>query len=83
MALTRYLSDQYISASYAYVGLAPPGDVGSWQTECKVILIHYISKHGFFTYNMNISMFYYFIKKENANSTTNVIIKYLQNWHAN
>ncbi|XP_075647899.1 uncharacterized protein LOC142618768 isoform X2 [Castanea sativa] len=31
----RYLSDQYISASYAYVGLAPPGDVGSWQTECK------------------------------------------------
>ncbi|KAK4572002.1 hypothetical protein RGQ29_030413 [Quercus rubra] len=31
----RYLSDQYISASYAYVGLAPPGDVGSWQRECK------------------------------------------------
>ena len=47
MALTRYLSDQYISASYAYVGLAPPGDVGSWQRECKVILIHHISKHGF------------------------------------
>ena len=47
MALTRYLSDQYISASYAYVGLAPPGDVGSWQRECKVILSHHISKHGF------------------------------------
>ncbi|GMY07750.1 rhamnogalacturonate lyase B-like [Fagus crenata] len=31
----RYLSDEYISANYAYVGLAPPGDVGSWQRECK------------------------------------------------
>lgn len=84
MALTRYLSDRSISASYAYVGLAPPGDVGSWQRECKVILIHHISKHGFLhIINKNISIFYYFIKKENANSTMNVIIKYLQNWHAN
>ncbi|XP_062164042.1 probable rhamnogalacturonate lyase B isoform X1 [Alnus glutinosa] len=31
----RYLSDEYIPANFAYVGLAPPGDVGSWQTECK------------------------------------------------
>ncbi|XP_061972762.1 probable rhamnogalacturonate lyase B isoform X3 [Populus nigra] len=31
----RNISDDYILASGAYVGLAPPGDVGSWQTECK------------------------------------------------
>ncbi|KAM5575238.1 hypothetical protein ABKV19_014265 [Rosa sericea] len=30
-----YISDDYISANGAYVGLAPPGDVGSWQRECK------------------------------------------------
>ncbi|KAL4595494.1 hypothetical protein ACB092_12G095300 [Castanea dentata] len=27
--------DECISANCAYVGLAPPGDVGSWQRECK------------------------------------------------
>ncbi|KDO81266.1 hypothetical protein CISIN_1g042458mg [Citrus sinensis] len=31
----EYISDDYISASGAYVGLAPPGDAGSWQRECK------------------------------------------------
>ncbi|XP_038715580.1 probable rhamnogalacturonate lyase B isoform X1 [Tripterygium wilfordii] len=31
----RYVSDDYISAEGAYVGLAPPGDVGSWQLESK------------------------------------------------
>uniref|UniRef100_A0A2N9FZK0 rhamnogalacturonan endolyase n=1 Tax=Fagus sylvatica TaxID=28930 RepID=A0A2N9FZK0_FAGSY len=31
----RYLSNDYISANGAYVGLAPPGDIGSWQRECK------------------------------------------------
>ncbi|XVE95155.1 hypothetical protein REPUB_Repub02eG0072100 [Reevesia pubescens] len=31
----RYVSDDYISANGAYVGLAPSGDVGSWQTESK------------------------------------------------
>ncbi|XP_021832103.1 probable rhamnogalacturonate lyase B [Prunus avium] len=31
----RYISDDYISAQSAYVGLAPQGDVGSWQRECK------------------------------------------------
>ncbi|XWS25409.1 hypothetical protein CRYUN_Cryun27aG0065700 [Craigia yunnanensis] len=31
----RYVSDDYISTKGAYVGLAPPGDVGSWQTESK------------------------------------------------
>ncbi|KAM3730361.1 hypothetical protein ACB098_12G081100 [Castanea mollissima] len=30
-----FLSDECISANCAYVGLAPPGDVGSWQRECK------------------------------------------------
>ncbi|KAI4308656.1 hypothetical protein L6164_031711 [Bauhinia variegata] len=31
----RYISDDYIPAKGAYVGFAPPGDVGSWQRECK------------------------------------------------
>ncbi|OVA15246.1 Rhamnogalacturonate lyase [Macleaya cordata] len=31
----RYVGEEYISAGSAYVGLAPPGDVGSWQKECK------------------------------------------------
>ncbi|XP_050234926.1 probable rhamnogalacturonate lyase B [Mercurialis annua] len=31
----RFVSDDYIPANGAYVGLAPPGDVGSWQRECK------------------------------------------------
>ncbi|EEF35025.1 lyase, putative [Ricinus communis] len=31
----RFVSDDYISANGAYVGLAPQGDVGSWQRECK------------------------------------------------
>ncbi|KAL6578134.1 hypothetical protein OROMI_010462 [Orobanche minor] len=31
----RYISEDYISARGAYVGLAPPGDLGSWQKECK------------------------------------------------
>ncbi|CAA0843326.1 Rhamnogalacturonate lyase family protein [Striga hermonthica] len=31
----RYVSSDTISASGAYVGMAPPGDPGSWQRECK------------------------------------------------
>ncbi|XP_044476134.1 probable rhamnogalacturonate lyase B [Mangifera indica] len=31
----RYVYDDYISASGAFVGLAKPGDAGSWQRECK------------------------------------------------
>ncbi|XP_068656080.1 uncharacterized protein [Aristolochia californica] len=31
----RYLDEDYILGDSAYVGLAPPGDVGSWQRECK------------------------------------------------
>ncbi|XP_058081208.1 probable rhamnogalacturonate lyase B isoform X2 [Magnolia sinica] len=31
----RFLSEDYISADSAYVGLALPGAVGSWQRECK------------------------------------------------
>lgn len=37
LLLPRYVSNDYIPANGAYVGLAPPGDVGSWQRECKVI----------------------------------------------
>lgn len=35
-AMPRYVYDDYISASGAFVGLAKPGDAGSWQRECKV-----------------------------------------------
>ncbi|KAB2023652.1 hypothetical protein ES319_D06G033300v1 [Gossypium barbadense] len=31
----RYVSNEHISVNGAYVGLAPPGDVGSWQAESK------------------------------------------------
>ncbi|CAI9763017.1 unnamed protein product [Fraxinus pennsylvanica] len=31
----KYVSDDYIPGNSAYVGLAPPGEVGSWQRECK------------------------------------------------
>ncbi|KAL6012682.1 hypothetical protein ACLOJK_003171 [Asimina triloba] len=31
----RYVSDDYISADSAYIGLALPGVAGSWQRECK------------------------------------------------
>ncbi|KAM7514479.1 hypothetical protein LguiA_004062 [Lonicera macranthoides] len=31
----RYISMNDVAAKNAYVGLAMPGDVGSWQTECK------------------------------------------------
>ncbi|XP_038899393.1 probable rhamnogalacturonate lyase B isoform X1 [Benincasa hispida] len=31
----RYVSDEYVPASGAYVGLALPGELGSWQTESK------------------------------------------------
>ncbi|KAF5746762.1 rhamnogalacturonate lyase B [Tripterygium wilfordii] len=30
-----YVGKDYILANGAYVGLAPPGEVGSWQRECK------------------------------------------------
>ncbi|XP_059281603.1 probable rhamnogalacturonate lyase B [Lycium ferocissimum] len=35
LVLDRYFNDDKISASGAYVGLAPPGEAGSWQRECK------------------------------------------------
>ncbi|KAJ4962346.1 hypothetical protein NE237_022285 [Protea cynaroides] len=31
----RYIKEGHISADSAYVGLAMPGEVGSWQRECK------------------------------------------------
>ncbi|KAA3476601.1 rhamnogalacturonate lyase B-like [Gossypium australe] len=31
----RYVSEDNIPANEAYIGLAPPGNVGSWQRECK------------------------------------------------
>nr|GMD93927.1 rhamnogalacturonate lyase-like isoform X1 [Ipomoea batatas] len=31
----KYVCDDLMPASGAYVGLAPPGDAGSWQKECK------------------------------------------------
>lgn len=38
----RCVSDKDIIAKGAYVGLAPPGDAGSWQRECKVCCQIYI-----------------------------------------
>lgn len=35
LVLDRYIDKDCIPANGAYVGLAPPGDVGSWQRECK------------------------------------------------
>nr|XP_048331138.1 probable rhamnogalacturonate lyase B isoform X2 [Ziziphus jujuba var. spinosa] len=35
LVLDRYVNEDYIPAKDACVGLAPPGDAGSWQTECK------------------------------------------------
>lgn len=32
----RFAGEQLAPAKGAYVGLAPPGEAGSWQTECKV-----------------------------------------------
>lgn len=34
--MDRFVNDEGIPAKHAYVGLAPPGDAGSWQRECKV-----------------------------------------------
>ncbi|XP_051140620.1 probable rhamnogalacturonate lyase B [Andrographis paniculata] len=31
----RYISQKYIEAKYSYIGLAPPGNLGSWQSENK------------------------------------------------
>lgn len=33
----RYINRRLIPAKSAYIGLAPPGDVGSWQEDTKVI----------------------------------------------
>ncbi|MED6216759.1 hypothetical protein PIB30_010789 [Stylosanthes scabra] len=50
LVLDRFVRTDLISANGAYVGLAPPGDAGSWQRECK----HYqfwtrADENGFFT----------------------------------
>lgn len=59
--MLRYLSDKSMPASGAYVGLALPGELGSWQTESKVqqhsenlIYSSYLLADGFnlFTFNL-------------------------------
>ncbi|XP_031119541.1 probable rhamnogalacturonate lyase B isoform X1 [Ipomoea triloba] len=35
LVLDRYINSDSVPAGGAYVGLAPPGDAGSWQRECK------------------------------------------------
>ncbi|KAI7992960.1 Rhamnogalacturonate lyase, partial [Camellia lanceoleosa] len=48
----RYMSNDYISANGAYVGLAPPGDVGSWQRECKDYQFWTrVDENGYFSIN--------------------------------
>ncbi|CAA2963168.1 probable rhamnogalacturonate lyase B [Olea europaea subsp. europaea] len=58
----RYLSREFMPAKSAYVGLAPPGDVGSWQTETKGYQFwNQTDENGYFTisgvrestYNLN------------------------------
>ncbi|KAK6938056.1 Rhamnogalacturonan lyase, domain II [Dillenia turbinata] len=47
-----YLSEDYIAADGAYVGLAPPGDVGSWQRESKGYQFWSIAdEDGYFSIN--------------------------------
>lgn len=52
LVVDRYISDNYIDARYAYVGLAAPGDVGSWQRESKVfhLTLFFPSFNSFFAY---------------------------------
>ncbi|KAB2096782.1 hypothetical protein ERO13_A01G125900v2 [Gossypium hirsutum] len=38
----RYVCKDYIPANGAYVGLAPPGDVGSWQSEVKGMIYSWV-----------------------------------------
>lgn len=54
--MSRYTSKDYMTANGAYVGLAAPGDVGSWQRECKVIFL------TFFFFCCKISKFYSKVK---------------------
>ncbi|XP_022866692.1 uncharacterized protein LOC111386454 [Olea europaea var. sylvestris] len=58
----RYLSREFMPAKSAYLGLAPPGDVGSWQTETKGYQFwNQTDENGYFTisgvrestYNLN------------------------------
>ncbi|KAH9756096.1 rhamnogalacturonan endolyase [Citrus sinensis] len=48
----RYVNDKSIPAKGAYVGLAPPGDVGSWQRECKSYQFWTsANEDGYFSFN--------------------------------
>ncbi|XP_020963650.1 rhamnogalacturonate lyase B-like [Arachis ipaensis] len=48
----RFISDHHILAEGAYIGLAPPGEPGSWQTECKGYQFWtQTNKRGFFSIN--------------------------------
>lgn len=53
--MPRYVSDDSVSALGAYVGVAPPGEAGSWQRECKVIFdLYSINIHTTFTVNKTL-----------------------------
>nr|KYP72307.1 Rhamnogalacturonate lyase [Cajanus cajan] len=57
----RYLSDEYIIARDAYVGVAPPGEAGSWQRECKGYQFwSRANEEGYFSIN-NIRMMLYYL----------------------
>ncbi|CAN4092305.1 unnamed protein product [Withania somnifera] len=48
----KYVSDDHIPANGAYVGLAPPGEAGSWQRECKDYQFWVTSdNNGYFSIN--------------------------------
>ena len=40
--ILRYIDGEDMQANGAYVGLALPGEVGSWQRECKVGRLSFI-----------------------------------------
>ncbi|XP_047976988.1 rhamnogalacturonate lyase-like [Salvia hispanica] len=48
----RYMSDGYVVGNGAYIGLAPPGEVGSWQTEGKGYQFwSRVDEEGYFSIN--------------------------------
>lgn len=47
----RYISRKLMIGRFAYVGLAAPGDVGSWQNEAKVIHLTLLKREAKFTFD--------------------------------
>lgn len=48
----RHVNERLITGNSAYVGLAPPGEVGSWQKENKVFLFMFFLTINLFMVNI-------------------------------